>query len=862
MCLLKKCSIFLTLMKKLMDSLPVNDIRHILKQHLSKNSCCIICAPPGSGKSTLVPQFVYDDNISGGKTVIVLQPRRMASRMLAKYIAVQRNSMLGEEVGYIVRLENQHSKNTRILFLTEGILLNRLFQNDSLEEVGAIIFDEFHERHLETDLSLALSLELQKTIRQDLKLIIMSATLDIEQVKNILPDGTSVIESKGRAFPVDIRYSQSKTSEPVWEHAARQLETMRSEFKDRNALVFMPGSYEISKTIEAIQKRQTLGSYQILALHGSLTKELQDRAVEQGTNKIIVSTNVAETSLTIPGVSLVIDSGLARVPRFDSRRGVNTLFVENISTSSADQRAGRAGRLGPGTCIRLWGEFENAHRVVKNMPEIFRLDLSEVILNLISLGYSNPKNFPWIEKPEEKSIEKALELLQNLGAVDKNCDLTELGKKMSEIGVHPRYARMLLKANELECLPTACIAVAIAQSSGIITRSKDPIIAREQEYTFGNPGSDLLFELNAWIWARQQSFKNQICSSLGVNARSAGQITILALQLLRKATILNYSENSFPNSFISYDDEIKLRECIFTGFIDFIAVKHRNNSPLCQMLYGKSARLHPLSIVKESRFMVAIELEESKINNSTQLSIRKASKVEEQWLSELVTTNVLIEKTLIYDYELKKVVEREKHIFNDLVIFQKINEASNPEKVSELLTQLVLKGELKFENWDEEVVHFINRANFAALNAPQFEIPKIDNEAIYFIMQQSLYKCKSEKDLEKTTPWPSLKSWFSPSQLISIDYLAPLSVNLPHRKYPVKLRYNDKGDAILSETVQALYDCPPIMLCEGKVQVVYEILAPSRRPVQITRDLEQFWKGSYQDVKKELKGRYPKHEWR
>jgi ATP-dependent helicase HrpB len=404
--------------------------------------------------------------------------------------------------------------------------------------------------------------------------------------------------------------------------------------------------------------------------------------------------------------------------------------------------------------------------------------------------------------------------------------------------------------------------VAISQTAGILNRSKDPVLAQEQEFKFGNPSSDLLFELNAWIWAKKNDFKPSICIPLGINLQNARKTSILALQILKRTGFKNATENNLPHELINYEEEVKLRKCIFSGFIDFLAVKHKSNSPLCQLMYGKSAKIHPLSIVQDSRFMVATELEESKFNNSTQLNLRKLSKIEEEWLEEMSNFHIKIDREIIFDSSQKKVIELEKHIFNDLIISQKINEVLDKEKASAFLTDLVLKGELKFENWNEEVDRFINRANFAARNAPYYEIPMIDEDAKHFIIQQSLYKCRSLKDLEKANPWEALKSWFSSEQLAAIDYLAPVAVNLPHRKYPVKLRYDEKGDAILSETVQALYDCPPVMLCEGKVQVIYEILAPSRRPVQITRDLEQFWKGSYLEVKKELKGRYPKHEWR
>ena len=359
--------------------LPVESIRQKFCETLKTHHKCILHAPTGSGKSTLIPQFLYDDILPKDKTVIILQPRRIAARMLASFIARQRNVNLGDEVGYQVRLEGMNSLNTRIFFVTEGILLHRLLRNDELRETGAIIFDEFHERHLETDLSLSLALKLQKSKRQDLKIVVMSATLDIEQVKQFM-GGCPLVQAEGRAFPVEIRYQPPKPYEAIWDFAALQVEAAMTSTKEGSALVFMPGAFEIRKTIESILNRPGLQAFEVYPLHGSLTKDEQEKAVRPGGRKIIVSTNVAETSLTIPSITIVIDSGTARMARFDPKRGINTLFVEPISVSSADQRAGRAGRTASGTCIRLWSEFEHQTRVILEKPEIHRVDLSETVL--------------------------------------------------------------------------------------------------------------------------------------------------------------------------------------------------------------------------------------------------------------------------------------------------------------------------------------------------------------------------------------------------------------------------------------------------------------------------------------------------
>jgi ATP-dependent helicase HrpB len=842
--------------------LPIYQIRDEIIRTLQNNNKLILHAPTGSGKSTQVPQYLADDVIPKDKKIIVLQPRRIAARMLAGYIARDRNSLLGDEIGYRVRLEGQWSDNTRILFCTEGILLQRLLRNDNLNDTAALIFDEFHERHIETDLCLALARELQKKSRPDLKIVAMSATLETNELQNYL-NNCPVIKTEGKAYPVKRFYAQPKPYETLWDFAAAQLESAKELFTHGSALIFMPGAYEIRKTMEAIQKRPSLEHFKVLPLYGSLAKDEQDKAVQPGGRKIIVSTNVAETSLTIPDITLIIDSGIARIARFDPRRGINTLFTEPISKSSANQRAGRAGRTAPGNCIRLWSEFANENRPENDTPEIHRIDLSEVILGLLASGYSSPVTFPWFECPDEQSVQKSLHLLKALGAIDSNNQFTETGKNMAEYAMHPRFSRMLIEAQKNDCLPLACVLAAIAQSTGILIPTNDEIVKNERIHYFGNTSSDLLFELNAWLWAGKKQFKSTECHTLAINPNAARQIAQLAIQLLHsKNHGSSAKKEKLPDS-ISDKEEIVLRKCIFTGFSDFIAVRHRLNSPTCQMMYGKSGQLHRESVVRDAKLLVATQLEESRTPTGVQLFLKKVTAIEENWLSNLTTNELQKTSETRFDTNLQKVIKTTEWTWNGLVLKRENNDVDNPDETSLILAKAIMDKKITLPLWNEEVEHFIRRVNFTAKHCPQYDIPVIDDEAKEFIIQQTIYGCKGAKDIQRCSVWPALKGWLRYEQLAAVDLAAPETIELPHRHKPVKLKYDEKGDVILSETIQALYDCPlPITVAEGQVSVVFELLAPSRRPVQITRDLDYFWKNSYLEIKKELKGRYPKHEWR
>jgi ATP-dependent helicase HrpB len=844
------------------QDLPIYQIRQEFISLLKKENNCVLRAPAASGKSTMLPQFLLDEVVDKEKTVIVLQPRRIAARMLATFVSQIRNCVLGTEVGYQVRLEGASSPYTRLLFLTEGILLQRLLQNDQLTEVGAIVFDEFHERHLETDLALALARKLQVTVRPDLKIIVMSATMEVGLVQQFLGD-CKILETTGKSFPVTIRYQHPKPYEPIWDFAALQVESAINDFSEGSVLVFMPGAFEIRKTIEAIKKRDRLTSFEVYPLHGSLSKDDQDQAVRPGGRKIIVTTNVAETSLTIPGIRVVVDSGLARIARFDPKRGINTLFIESIGISSADQRAGRAGRTGPGTCIRMWSEFEHNNRTLPTLPEIHRIDLSEIILRLLASGIDSIGNFTWLERPSQLAIDKSVDLLKSLGALDENNRCTFWGTKMARINVHPRFGRMLVKAEELHCLPSACAVAAIAQSTGVFTATADDIVLQDRLHEFGEPGSDLLFELNAWLWSAKRQFNVQDCKRMGINATVARQVGQLSLQILQQVTSIK--DPGLKNLYqgISGDEADKLRECIFTGFVDYLSVRHRQNSPVCQLMYGRSGKLHHESVVQHARLMVATELEEVKSKTGVQLLLRKVTEVDEGWISNLNTYGFKKKVYEEYDPEQKRVVKITEFGINDLVLVRESDTMVDFETASRLLTKAIQGGQLSFPQWDEEVESFVRRVNFASLHAPHYGIPVIDADAREFIIQQSIYHCRSEKEVSRCSLKPALKAWLSYEQRAAVDLVAPVSIELPRRKKPVPLRYDEKGEVILSETIQGLYDCPiPLCVAEGRVEVVFEILAPSRRQVQITRDLDYFWKNSYHQIKKELKGRYPKHEWR
>ena len=460
--------------------LPIYSAQDELLYALRSQPRVILSAPTGSGKSTQVPQIILDHGLAGDDQIVVLQPRRLAARLLARRVANERGVPVGSEIGYQVRFENHTSSKTRIVYVTEGILLRRLIDDPQLEGISIILFDEFHERHLFGDVTLARAMLLQRSSRSDLRLLVMSATLDIHSLAGYL-EPCKVVESKGRTFPVAIRYLDKPhhaRKQSPWALAASTFEQIVRSGAEGNVLIFMPGRYEIRKTMEEICRLPASRGFTILPLHGDLPPADQDAAVTPGsTRKVVISTNIAETSITIEGVRIVIDTGLARMHRFDPYRGINTLLIEKISRAAADQRAGRAGRTAPGVCVRLWSDKQHQERSLRETPEILRLDLAEVILSLKAGGIVDIDSYPWIDRPLEHAVERAVTLLTDLGGLaPEDGHVTQIGRRLLSFPVHPRYARMLIAAEDFDCVREAALAAALTQDRSLLVRNPGKII--------------------------------------------------------------------------------------------------------------------------------------------------------------------------------------------------------------------------------------------------------------------------------------------------------------------------------------------------------------------------------------------------
>lgn len=841
--------------------LPIYELENRLIAAVREQGRLIVQAPTGSGKSTQVPQMLLNHGVLGEGEVVVLQPRRLAARMLAKRVAEEVGTQLGGVVGYQIRLDARVSKATRIRFVTEGILLRQMSFDATLRGVSAIVFDEFHERHLYGDISLARALQIQQTTRPDLKIVVMSATLNAGQLKDYMAP-CEVLTSQGRTFPVRVEYL-SKTvdfeHEPAWIVAARECERVAAQTSG-DMLVFMPGAYEINRTVQEIQGSRALREFTCFPLHGELPPDQQDRAVARyESRKIIVSTNVAETSLTIDGVTVVIDAGLARVARFDPHRGINTLLIEKISVASADQRAGRAGRTAPGICVRLWTEREHAQRALQELPEVKRLDLSEVVLTLKASGIDDVFAFPWLEKPELKSLERAEVLLADLGAVGGEAKrITEVGRKMLRFPMHPRYARMFLAAQDYGCVRPVALMAALTQGRNFLLRNVDKRTEEAREEALGEEHeSDFFLLMRAWRYAAQANYNLDACRRLGIHAQGVRQVGPLFEQFLgiAEAEGLDVGEKRI--------DGVAVRKCVMLGFSDHIARRLDRGTLRCELVHKRRGMLARESSVHDATLLVAAEITEIESRGEVTVLLNTCTAIDEAWLRELFPRDFYDATGVIYDETTRRVLAKKERRFRDLVLESKQTADEPPAgEAAALLAREVQAGRVVLTEWNEAVEQWIVRVNCLAKWWPELEVNPITEADRATLIEQICYGSFGARELKDKPVMPALREWLLAEQLAVLDDYLPERLVMANGRR-ARISYTKDGQPVLSARIQELYGVDSkFTLGHGRVTVKIEVLAPNQRPIQVTDDLSNFWREQYPKIKTELSRRYPRHEWR
>lgn len=821
-------------------SLPIDAVLPEIVDRLRAAGAVVLRADPGAGKTTRVPPAILDAGLatcadgSPGQ-IVVLQPRRIAARAAAARISDERGTKLGAEVGYQVRHERCASAETRILICTEGVFLRRLQGDPLLENVGAIVFDEFHERSIDSDLALALARQVREQVRPDLRLIVMSATLKGEPIAQYL-GGCPVIESPGRTYPVDVEYLRFEPASSLVELVADGIEKSLPA-TDGHILAFLPGVGEIRKVEELLVGKNV----NVLSLYGDMDLDEQQRVLRPSDQrKIILATNVAETSVTIDGVTCVVDSGMARVNRFDAQLSLNRLELQRISTAAAEQRAGRAGRTGPGRCLRLWTERQHNALADFELPEIMRVELSEVLLQVFAWGERDVRKFPWFEAPSASSVEQAMQLLHLLGALHDDT-LTTIGRQMARLPLQPRLARLILDCAHRGFLERGALCAALLSE-------RDPFRKKERAAPHYHYKSDVVERL-----ASIESF-----AKTGGRDYSIGQLSpFSAKQILRAARQLQGLVSSDVGKTVSRaanaDDAVL--QALAAAFPDRVCKRRQPNEKRALMVGGRGVCLSEESGVANSDLFVAVEISDSKRSDSL---VRQASHVEREWLP---TSNVTTSIDVSYNIERKKVIAVRRTKYGDLVLEETQAQLPGDIDVSILLAEGILANCDLSTLIDESAHRYMMRLNFLRESVPELNIPDFGVNPWAELLRDWCQGCVGVDELRADVLIGCIQSRLTPPQMMALDVDAPERVSLPNGR-SIKLDYSQGKAPVLAARIQELFGLTETpRVARGRVPVLLHLLAPNYRVQQITPDLASFWKNTYPEVRKELRSRYPKHSW-
>lgn len=801
-------------------NLPICDVLNELQNSLAQNTTVILSAPPGAGKSTLVPLALLEEKWLEGRKVIMLEPRRLAAKTVATRMAELLGEQVGETVGYRIRFESRVSLKTKIEVVTEGILTRMLQQDNSLEGVGIVIFDEFHERSIFADVALALCRDAQQILRDDLRILVMSATLNLEELKNLLQ--APVVESLGKQYPVDLIYTEQPDIFMLAEAAAFTVNRALSEQKG-DVLVFLPGEGEIRKCEEILQRTTGI---EIHPLYGNLPPHQQMAAImpsKSGTRKVVIATSIAETSLTIEGIKVVVDSGYGRVQKFDARSGLSKLETIQISKDSADQRAGRAGRLSPGVCYRMWTKPMHAKLAEHRTPEIVEADLASFVLDMAVWGVQNINSLTWLTPPPLHHIVTAKELLEELNALE-NGKITEHGKKMHALPCHPRVAHMMLIALEND-------KVHLAADIAALLEERDPL------------GKESGIDINLRIEALR---RERARKSVG---RKFSRIAKIAEQY---RSMFKCVENNSPV------DPYETGVLLVHAYPERIACARPGNNAQFQLSGGNLAQAHHHDDLAHEHWLAIANLDA----RDGMGKIFLASSLNPKDLMSLLKEKEIIQ------WNSKKgalVVVREMRL-GSIVLKSTPLPKPDQEKIQQVICEAIKKDGAHLLDWNKEVTQFQNRIlSLKKWNSEQ-EWPDVSTEYLLSIAEEwlmpYLVNIKSNDDLKKLNLHDILFHFLDYTKQQELNKMAPAKMEVPSGSH-ITLEYFASASApVMAVRIQEVFglaETPKVN--NNKISLLMHLLSPAYKPVQITGDVKSFWENTYFEVRKELKPRYPKHAW-
>jgi len=806
--------------------LPVKDALPALHQKLQTQPVVILQAPPGAGKSTLVPLELLNEPWLQGKKIIMLEPRRLATKAVAERMAQLLEQNVGETVGYRIRFESRVGPKTRIEVVTEGILTRRIQTDSTLEDIGLIIFDEFHERSLQADLALALSLQVQQLLRSDMRILLMSATIDTEALSLKL-DNAPVITSQGRKFPVEVQYVNKESDKPVGMRTALAIRKALRE-EEGDILVFLPGTGEIRQTMKNLEEEGV--SAHVVPLYGDLPFKQQQEAIlprTDGGRKVVLATSIAETSLTIEGIRVVVDSGFARVPRFDPRSGLTRLDTIRVTRDAADQRKGRAGRLGPGVCYRLWTEAIHRNLQPERKPEILEADLAPLVLELSQWGVKELTELKWMTQPPAGAVGQAKDLLRQLDALDDD-GITERGKEMVRYPTHPRIAHLLSLAEH------SAAGRALACDVASVIEERDPL-GKES-------GADLTLRVEALRKWR---------SGDRVNADRSTLERIERLSANWRRLLKAEADNKMP-------DDSAVGALLSEAYPERIARQNNKQSEYYTLTTGTVVKLPPHDPLIHSPWLCVAQLDAGKGEGKIFL----AAPLNEEGLEHLVKEK----ESVSWDATSGRVVGATERRVGGLLLSSKLHAQVKDEEAIEIICEQVREQGLSLLDWGDGEKEFQSRLLSLRRWRATENWPDVGDETLIRDPEKWLAPfltgVRKESELKKLDKIAALRALLPWELQSRVEELAPARLEVPTGSQ-IRLKYSDAGDPpVLEVRLQELFgllDTPTVN--EGRMKVVLHLLSPGYKPVQVTQDLRSFWQNTYHEVRKELRRRYPKHSW-
>ncbi len=825
-------------LKNISSSLPIESVIPQLRRVLSDGRSAVLQAPPGAGKTTRVPLALLGEPWLKKRSVLMLEPRRLATRAAARRMAAMLGEVVGQTVGYRIRMDARVGPGTRVEVVTEGVLTRRIQNDPSLEGVGIVVFDEFHERSLHADLGLAFCLDVREGLREDLRILIMSATLDAEPAAELL-GGAPVITGEGRGFPVETRYRTGPpVRDPVRETAAAVLRALAEETGD--VLVFLPGAGEIRRAAGLLERSGPGPGVRVLPLYGHLPGKTQDQAIApspSGERKVVLATAIAETSLTIEGIRIVIDSGLMRVPSFDVRAGMARLKTLKASMDSAEQRKGRAGRTAPGICIRLWSREAHGTLVRRNRPEILNTDLTSLALELALWGVSDPAELAWLDRPPPASFSRAADLLVRLGALDARGRITRRGKEMAGGGAHPRLARMIIRGKALGLGGLACELAALLDERDILY------------FPPGEGDADIRTRVEVIRAVRDQKPLRIMGGS--VNHGACRRLLKVIRDLMRRFAIRPGRE-----------DPGEAGGLLAFAYPDRIARRRPESRGRFLLSNGRGAYLHETEPLSAEDFLVAANLDGAR----REARVFLAAPVLREALEERLGDWLEPSEHIAWDHRKKAVSARRRIFLGKLVVRDEPLLNPDPDGMITALLEGIRRegpGALPWSkatrNWRARVM-FLRR-----VEGGRGTWPDVSDEALLDSMETwlaprlsgvtrlvQLRMVDMKRALEGLLPWDKQKA---------LRNLAPTHVTAPSGSR-IAIDYTSGETPVMAVRLQEMFGCERTPeIAGGSAPLLMHLLSPAGRPAQVTSDLAGFWTGAYQDVRKDLRGRYPKHYW-